>query len=78
MSPKSPATCGTMRKKAGDIMITIHLTDEEYQVLVDLLDNEWYRLDYMQCDDDGNFYDDDYPDDAKRANVIQKILTTRN
>lgn len=65
-----------MRKKAGDIMVTIYLTDEEYQVLVDLLDNEWYRLDYMQCDDDGNFYDDDYPDDAKRANVIQKILTT--
>ena len=28
---------------------------------------------FTACDDNGNYYDNDYPDDAKRANVIQKI-----
>lgn len=54
-------------------MVTLYLTEEEYQILSDLLDNEWDRLDYLACDDDGNYYDNNYPDDAKRANVIQKI-----
>ena len=54
-------------------MVTLYLTEEEYQILSDLLDNEWDRLDYLACDDNVNYYDNDYPDDAKRANVIHKI-----
>lgn len=55
---------------------TIYLTTEEKKIILDALDLDFQEHDYdsMLLDESGEYYDKNYPFDAKRANLIQKLI----
>lgn len=55
---------------------TIYLTAEETRVILDALDLDFQEHDYdsMLLDENGKYYDEDYPFDVKRANLIQELI----
>lgn len=55
---------------------TIYLTAEETRVILDALDLDFqeHNYDSMLSDESGEYYDESYPSDAKRANLIQELV----
>lgn len=55
---------------------TIYLTAEETRVILDALDLDFQEHDYdsMLSDENGKYYDEDYPFDVKRVNLIQELI----
>lgn len=55
---------------------TVYLTSEEIRVIVDALDLDFQEHNYgsMLSDESGKYYDESYPFDAKRANLIQELV----
>lgn len=55
---------------------TIYLTTEEIQIILDALDLDFqeHNYDSMLSDESGEYYDENYPFDAKRANLIQELV----
>lgn len=55
---------------------TIYLTNKEKQVILEALDLDFQEHDYdsLSSDENGKYYDENYPYDAKRANLIQELV----
>ena len=56
-------------------MIVLYLTEKEKSVISDALELLWDErdLDYLSLDDNGKYYDSDYPADADLANTIAHL-----
>lgn len=53
----------------------MYLTEKEKSVISDALELLWDErdLDYLSLDDNGKYYDSDYPADADLANTIAHL-----
>ncbi|MGX5377585.1 hypothetical protein ACWCL1_04975 [Ligilactobacillus sp. LYQ135] len=56
-------------------MKCVYLTEEEIEVINDALDSVAFEYGWtdVPMDENGVYYDDDCPEDAKRANAIASI-----
>lgn len=56
---------------------TIYLTNEEINVIVDALDEYVFEHSYDEypMDDNGKYYDEEYPYEADIANAIQEVYS---
>ena len=54
----------------------MYFNENERVTIEEALELLWDErgLDYLPIDDDGKYYDSEYPEDAKLANTISRLL----